>query len=870
MSLPSSSDKSNDRMVLPSLTADTQIIASELPDSLNDTPIGSEESEPIHIQNIHDDTLQVRRRERYVHANHENTHNVTINSPNITGTPFVRQVQTPNSNLAIKINNGQESQTPLFAKIKNPFEDTPTSEIPTKKSILEFGIANEDTPSVSAESRSKRALETFKRLGENDGDIDMELELEDGIMLGANGGDDTFNQMNSNKGDITTATIDEGDYDDEVNRALRNVDISTNEPIMIDNSEATIIHDRQPDDHKFSSGLHLQYENSQVSNDGIQVPASIEKVARSRSQGVSQSSIVSSDGDSDNEPNQETPLPKRRSQTIFSLSVEHDKFQAFSTPISKNRSINLSKHFTQELSELEENDEARESGKVGTISTSAETQVIHGQVSQMLSLSNDKGGLVQKPLDKESNPSLDTGDKQVWNSSGEVVRDNLAEVDTTILYDKYIWARIERHKVPAKISQLFPNDTVDVLYGEDSVARIKKSQILAPMEIHIGDQVRIKDEAGYFKVTGLRCKRPDMSEEIVRSIRGFDTVYLVGKTRPEEFSRDLSSIYCTRFPNRSIFKKFNDEEAFEKFIQGLKFETDATEITPSGIFQGYCFCFTRSGVDNEEDFKRRTQFILDSGGVILENGFTELLEPSSDLSFTRHVSLKSFRLPLTLSNKPCRTEKYLQALALGWPLLSEKFIDDCISNKENAKSWFRYLLAAGESQWHQSTMSLNIFEFYEKYRLGMSLWDQVNNNSNILAHYQVLIINKSINVKRETLLFILTALGVKTIHFVASYQNALKKAKDFEMDGSITAVYSEDAIEEVVKQLSSKGAKNTRNTVKSSQKSQGIKKFFPSATPAKRRITPATDLKGLNIRYINWEWIVQCVICSHSGEIPLI
>ena len=58
---------------------------------------------------------------------------------------------------------------------------------------------------------------------------------------------------------------------------------------------------------------------------------------------------------------------------------------------------------------------------------------------------------------------------------------------------------------------------------------------------------------------------------------------------------------------------------------------------------------------------------------------------------------KETRLAVLVADAVCRTTKYYQALALGIPCVSSRWVVDCLQSRK-LKSWRQYLLAAGESE----------------------------------------------------------------------------------------------------------------------------------------------------------------------------
>ena len=143
-----------------------------------------------------------------------------------------------------------------------------------------------------------------------------------------------------------------------------------------------------------------------------------------------------------------------------------------------------------------------------------------------------------------------------------------------------------------------------------------------------------------------------------------------------------------------------------------------------GFFSGMVFAITN--VSNEAR-DSTVQGIVTHGGRILESRFDELfhiptLHPlDSTESINRGQShdaaarelrlrpeAKAIKFACVIADKHCRMAKYIQALALGIPCLSRRWIADCVA-KRQLLPWSPYLLAAGESAYlHDAIVSRSL------------------------------------------------------------------------------------------------------------------------------------------------------------------
>ncbi|KXH50459.1 UbiD family decarboxylase [Colletotrichum nymphaeae SA-01] len=138
------------------------------------------------------------------------------------------------------------------------------------------------------------------------------------------------------------------------------------------------------------------------------------------------------------------------------------------------------------------------------------------------------------------------------------------------------------------------------------------------------------------------------------------------------------------------------------------------------IFAGMAFAISfQSKKDGEkvDHFEQRMgqsreieKLILQCGGLLLGNGFDELFEPNAlGSTATSPASETRDENPLTLTpfaqtigftaliaDGHSRKVKYMQALALGLPCISDRWIATCVS-KGAVVDWLPYLLCAGQS-----------------------------------------------------------------------------------------------------------------------------------------------------------------------------
>jgi hypothetical protein len=125
--------------------------------------------------------------------------------------------------------------------------------------------------------------------------------------------------------------------------------------------------------------------------------------------------------------------------------------------------------------------------------------------------------------------------------------------------------------------------------------------------------------------------------------------------------------------------------------------------TGSGILQGMTFATSfqipQSKSANKRVINKKTieDMILKAGGRIVQDGFHELFEDRTIESNSLTMKRGHDGFVALITDVHSRKPKYMQALALGLPCLSWKWVSACISNK-NLVDWSPYLLCAGHSQ----------------------------------------------------------------------------------------------------------------------------------------------------------------------------
>ncbi|KAJ9265466.1 hypothetical protein DTO212C5_6659 [Paecilomyces variotii] len=283
----------------------------------------------------------------------------------------------------------------------------------------------------------------------------------------------------------------------------------------------------------------------------------------------------------------------------------------------------------------------------------------------------------------------------------------------------------------------FEDDTTDhVLAGT-----------LKRLELRIGDSVKV-DMPNVQKVTHIvrgfgdllspeELDRQENGSRPMTDVYGYSSMILAPKQRrsPRKGSSgaagNLIKVPISRiYLDTILWNQLKDRQfSFTPGKDGLTADTPDVNSAPAtpnsrlsrsiivqaGLFAGMVFAV--SYVENEHSKSHIMKLIVENGGRLLRDGFNELFELPSSAAAASPVkspgsnsidhSEKQFRLvagaeaigfACLLADKHSRREKYMQALALGLPCLSGRWIEDCVK-QNRILDWDMYLLPAGESMY---------------------------------------------------------------------------------------------------------------------------------------------------------------------------
>ena len=240
------------------------------------------------------------------------------------------------------------------------------------------------------------------------------------------------------------------------------------------------------------------------------------------------------------------------------------------------------------------------------------------------------------------------------------------------------------------------------------------------------------------------------------------------------------------------------------------YSTAIGNITGDRIFRNMAFAITN--IDRADENERIKNHITSNGGKILTTGLDELfhvpalprttspVDPNADTFFHLTPAAKDLGFTCLIADKHCRTAKYIQALSLGIPCLSTRWITHCVA-KQRVLPWVPYLLPSGESAFLGGAVRSRVLQPFDAETATLS--DLVAKRSKMLDKASVLIIMEKDQEKSMQQHPLIThALGASKISRAISNASAAKAVADAQALGEQWDwVFSYDKEQEVEDRL---------------------------------------------------------------------
>lgn len=229
-----------------------------------------------------------------------------------------------------------------------------------------------------------------------------------------------------------------------------------------------------------------------------------------------------------------------------------------------------------------------------------------------------------------------------------------------------------------------------------------------------------------------------------------------------------------------------------------------------GIFRNMAFATTN--IDRADENERIKNLITSNGGHILGTGLDEIFhipvlprttspaDPNADTSFGLTPAAKDIGFTCLIADKHCRTAKFIQALSLGIPCLSTRWITNCVA-KQRVLPWAPYLLPSGESAFLGGAVRSRVLPTFDAETASLS--EIVDKRPKMLDGASVLIImEKGQEKSMQQHPLITHALGASKISRAISDASAAKAVADAQALGEPWDwVFSYDKEREVQEKL---------------------------------------------------------------------
>lgn len=340
----------------------------------------------------------------------------------------------------------------------------------------------------------------------------------------------------------------------------------------------------------------------------------------------------------------------------------------------------------------------------------------------------------------------------------------------------------------------------------------------------------------------------------LRNVVTPDTVNLVNKsgkrTAPRKSGATVLATEAPTMPTRSSKRQSLARESSEDPLALVTSGGPGAAPSKTGLFANMAFAISYVTEKRQEEREEITQLVVENGGRVLEEGFDALFEPCKGDALTElHLSVKSKNLGFTalISDEHSRKPKYMQALALGLPCISGRWVSACIS-KGRIVEWSPYLLCAGMSSLLGAVKSRVLLPYSAA---TARLEDIIASREKLLGDKSILFVTgkgKTESEKRKTFTFLTRALGPAQFVRVSDLQQARKKLYETEVGGepAFDALYVDADEKEAKKAVFGTTAASSRKRKKSSDLEE---------SPAPKRIRVIAD-----------ETVMQSLIMGHLME----
>ncbi|KAK1981017.1 hypothetical protein LZ30DRAFT_721591 [Colletotrichum cereale] len=201
-------------------------------------------------------------------------------------------------------------------------------------------------------------------------------------------------------------------------------------------------------------------------------------------------------------------------------------------------------------------------------------------------------------------------------------------------------------------------------------------------------------------------------------------------------------------------------------------------IGKPSIFAGMAFAISfQSKKDGEKSDRYENRLgqsreiekmIVQSGGYLLSNGFDELFEPNAlgsratspasevkdDSALTLTPFAQTMGFTALIADGHSRKVKYMQALALGLPCISDRWVATCVA-KGSVVDWLPYLLCAGQSTFLRDAIRSRYLAPYSA--IEARLVDIIERRPKMLEGSKILLVMKKSRAEEKKMPYVFLA-----------------------------------------------------------------------------------------------------------------
>ncbi|KIX98690.1 uncharacterized protein Z520_05991 [Fonsecaea multimorphosa CBS 102226] len=416
------------------------------------------------------------------------------------------------------------------------------------------------------------------------------------------------------------------------------------------------------------------------------------------------------------------------------------------------------------------------------------------------------------------------------------------------------------------------------------------------LDLRIGDQVKI-DMQGFPKVSHVirgfedKIVQENIPTEraVVTDIRGYQTILVAPKQR-KSLLADGSAENVKKVPVSAVYLdsimwgQMKDRiyeykpSIHAELSSGVSTPLDraSTPTTPSsrtrrgitapgplagqtdiskGLLSKMAFAISYEDSDRRRNL---VELVQNNGGIVLQESFLDLFEPDS---MQLKEEFSGFSFAALLADRHSRKEKYLQALALGFPCLSGRWIEVCVESGKIV-DWASYLLPAGESSELEGATKSRILPFSASAE-GLRVKDIISVRPKILSDSQVIVVmgKGKAEAKRRPYLSLVRALDPAKVELepdLVSVKTRLEAGLD---EGETHKyVFVDDREVEAAKATFSTSASNRRGDQPGCGRKRGIRKHEGVQEHEDTDANAGTSHRDAKIKVMCNEDIVQSLI----------